>query len=319
MQKMGAPASASKSAPSQVLSVTGKPVVRINGSVLTDRDLLREMFAIFPYAKQHGGGFPKSQEADIRRGAMAMIEYEELVYQDAQRRKMTVPQAQVKKGMEAYRASFGTEDNFKLYLNTELGGSMQQLERQVRRSLLIEHYLKVEVEDKSKVTEAEARAYYAKNPKAFHHGEAVAFQTISFMPAETASADVKQKAKLKAEDVLKQAKATKTFEQFGLLAEKFSEDDFHVNMGDHKMVEASRLPPELLTAIHKLKTGQVSGVLQFGSFYTIVRLNERVLAGSVPFADIKSKLLSDLQKTKYDRMRGDLDKRLREHAKVEEL
>jgi hypothetical protein len=59
--------------------------------------------------------------------------------------------------------------------------------------------------------------------------------------------------------------------------------------------------------------------LQFGSFYTIVRLNERILAGNLPFQEIKSKLLSDLQKTKYDRMRGDLDKRLREHAKVEEL
>jgi parvulin-like peptidyl-prolyl isomerase len=319
MHKMGAPASASTSAPSQVLSVTGKPVVRINGNVLTDRDLLREMFAIFPYAKQHGGGFPKSQEADIRRGALEMIEYEELVYQDAERRKMTVPQAQVKKGMDAYRASFGTDENFKIYLNTELGGSMEQFERQVRRSLLIEHYLNVEVKAKSKVTEAEARAYYHDNPKAFHHGEAVAFQTISIMPGESASADVKQKAKLKAEDVLKQAKATKTFEQFGLLAEKFSEDDFHVNMGDHKLVEASRLPPEMLTAIRRLNKGQVSGLLQFGSFYTIVRLNERILAGNVPFQEIKSKLLSDLQKTKYDRMRGDLDKRLREHAKVEEL
>ena len=40
----------------------GKPVARVNGTVLTDRDLLREMYAIFPYAKQHNG-FPKAQEA----------------------------------------------------------------------------------------------------------------------------------------------------------------------------------------------------------------------------------------------------------------
>ena len=30
---------------------SGKPVARVNGTVLTDRDLLREMYTIFPYAR----------------------------------------------------------------------------------------------------------------------------------------------------------------------------------------------------------------------------------------------------------------------------
>ncbi len=55
---------------------TGKPVAKVNGTVLTDRDLLREMYAIFPYAKQHNG-FPKAQEAGIRQGALEMIIFEE--------------------------------------------------------------------------------------------------------------------------------------------------------------------------------------------------------------------------------------------------
>ncbi len=54
------------------LIVTGKAVVKVNGAELTDRDLLREMFALFPYAKLHGG-FPKKQEAEIRQGALQMI------------------------------------------------------------------------------------------------------------------------------------------------------------------------------------------------------------------------------------------------------
>ena len=57
-----APATASVTSP---LQVSDKPVARVNGAVLTDRDLLREMFSIFPYAKQHNG-FPKAQEAAIR-------------------------------------------------------------------------------------------------------------------------------------------------------------------------------------------------------------------------------------------------------------
>src|SRR5215470_3499822 len=69
----------------------GKPVARVNGTVLTDRDLLREMYLIFPYARQHNG-FPKEMEPGIRKGALQMIVFEELVYQEAQRRKMTIEQ-----------------------------------------------------------------------------------------------------------------------------------------------------------------------------------------------------------------------------------
>src|ERR1035438_8853920 len=71
------------------LIVTGKAVVKVNGSELTDRDLLREMLALFPYAKLHGG-FPKKEEKEIRQGALQMIIFEELVYQEALRQKMTI-------------------------------------------------------------------------------------------------------------------------------------------------------------------------------------------------------------------------------------
>ena len=70
------------SAQTSALQVSDRPVARVNGAVLTDRDLLREMYAIFPYAQQHNG-FPKAQEAEIRQGALEMIIFEELVYQEA--------------------------------------------------------------------------------------------------------------------------------------------------------------------------------------------------------------------------------------------
>src|SRR5580698_10544363 len=55
---------------------SGKPVARVNGAVLTDRDLLREMYNIFPYARQHKGSFPQELEPSIRSGALKMIVFE---------------------------------------------------------------------------------------------------------------------------------------------------------------------------------------------------------------------------------------------------
>src|ERR1019366_5006733 len=42
-------------------SSADKPVARVNSSILTDADLVREEYAIFPYAKQHNG-IPKEFE-----------------------------------------------------------------------------------------------------------------------------------------------------------------------------------------------------------------------------------------------------------------
>ncbi|MFZ1915929.1 MAG: peptidylprolyl isomerase [Terriglobales bacterium] len=310
---MGAP-----SQPVASLQVTGKVVARVNGTELTDRDLLREMFAMFPYARQHNG-FPKGQEAEIRRGALEMIEYEELVYQEAERRKITIPATQVNSAVAEYRDRFQSDEDFREYLKAEMGGSEDRLRQQIRRSLLIDKMLKMEVGDRSKVTEAEARAYYDNNRKKFFHPELFAFQTISIMPKEDASADAKQKARQRAEDALKQAKATKTFQDFGLLAEKISDDDYRINMGDHHLVKKDKLPAEMLKQTAKMQPGDISTLIPAGNFYFFFRLYAHVPPGYTGFAEVKSRLMGDLQKTKSDRLRGDLDKRLRLHAKVEEV
>src|SRR5579859_4642717 len=74
-----------KPAPAQApANPSAKVVARVNGSALTDADLLREEYAIFPYARQHSG-IPKDLAPQIRDGAMKMIIFEELVYQEALR------------------------------------------------------------------------------------------------------------------------------------------------------------------------------------------------------------------------------------------
>ncbi len=88
--------------PAPAMVITGKPVARVNGSVLTDRDLQREMFSIFPYARQHNGNIPQEMEPQIRNGAMQMIIFEELVYQEAQRRKITISRGAPEPGRSGF-------------------------------------------------------------------------------------------------------------------------------------------------------------------------------------------------------------------------
>jgi parvulin-like peptidyl-prolyl isomerase len=306
------------SPPDAAFQVSDKPVARVNGATLTDRDLLREMMQIFPYANTHGG-FPKAQEASIRQGALQMIIFEELVYQEAQRRKLAVPPEQIRQAELEFRKQFHSPQEYQQYLKVEMDGSEQNVVNKIKRSLLIEQVLKAEVENKSAVTLVELRAYYDKNTAKFQVPESFTFQSISVLPPQKPTADQKQEALRRANDEVKQAKATKTFQEFGLLAEKVSDDDFRVNMGDHKAVEKDKLPPQVVKALLAMKPGQVTDVIQIDQAYTIIRLNAHTPATKKTFEQLKSGLRTELQKSKYEQLRVGLDKSLRANAKVELL
>jgi len=308
-----APATATTAAP---LQVSDKPVVRVNGTVLTDRDLVREMFAIFPYAKQHNG-FPKAQEAAIRQGALEMIIFEELVYQEAERRKLTVSANSLSRAEAGFRKQFNSPDQYDEYLQVEMHGSRDLLRKQIQRSLLIEQVLKSDVDDKSVISLAEVKAYYDKTPARFKTPESFSIQSISILPPRDAKATVEEASRKRAEDALRQAQATKSYQEFGLLAEKISEDDFRVNMGDHKDVIRDKLPPQIVKAALAMQAGQVSGLIQIENAFTIFRLNAHNPARKQSFDEVKGDLRIELQKSKYERLRSNLAKNLRAKAKIE--
>jgi parvulin-like peptidyl-prolyl isomerase len=294
-----------------------RPVARVNGTVLTNADLVREEYSIFPYARQHGGALPKELEPQIRDGAMKMIVFEELVYQEALRRKMTVPAAKLQRSEADFRKTFPTPEEFNAALQSDFHGSEPLLREKIRRSLLIEALLKTEVEEKSSVSPAEIRSYYDANHVRFGHPETYTFQTISVLPPPNATAGQLKEGRTRVEQALRQAKATKTAEEFGLLAEKLSDDDYRVMEGQHKPMPVDKLAPQVVKALVAMKAGDVSDVIQIEQAYTIVRLNEHSPAGETKFEDVKAKLAKELQQTKSNQLRAALDKKLRQDAKIE--
>lgn len=306
-----------------------KPVARVNGAVLTETDLLNEIYTIFPYSKQHTGGIPKAMEADIRRGALKMIEFEELVYQDAKRRGMTIRPERLAKAETALRKQLGSGEQYKEFVQMEGNGSEQVIRTKIKRSLLIEDLLKIEVTDKSVVTLADARTFYENNPDKFKLPETYALQTITIMPPVRPSpqqpnpppptAEQWKEMKVRADAALVQAKATKNYEEFGILAEKISEDDYRVMMGTHKSVDAKNLPPEVLQAASKLQIGQVSDLIQAEGAYTIVRLIAHNPARMQSFDEASKSLQALMRQQKTERLRHEFDAKLRKNAKIEEL
>jgi parvulin-like peptidyl-prolyl isomerase len=250
---------------------------------------------------------------------MKMLIFEELVYQEALRRNVAVPAAKMQHAEADFRQQFATPDEFNALLQSEFHGSRPLLREKIRRSLMIEAFLKTEVDNKSVITEAEARAYYEKNPVRFQHPESFTFQTISMLPPPNATAAQLKEGPVRAQKALSQAKATKTAEEFGLLAEKISDDDYRVVMGQHKPMAVSELAPQVVKALAAMKVGAVSDVIQIEQAYTIVRLGDHTPTGKAKFEEVKAQLEKELQKSKENGLRAALDKKLRQNAKIEEL
>ncbi len=263
--------------------------------------------------------FPRDLEPQIRKGALDMIVFEELVYQEAVRRKIVIPAARMDRAQAQFKKQYSSPGVYQQYLKLECKGSEQVLRGKIRRSLMIEALLKTELPGKDAVTVAKAKAYYDKHPQEYQHGETLSFQTISIIPPANGGPEIQQEAKKRAEEALRLAKATKSYKEFGLLAEKMSDDDWHVNMGDHKVTDFTTLPPPIQEAARKMKPGEVSQLFQFGTNYTMFRLNAHVPAGRAKFEDISKELQSNLQKSNYNEARAALGNRLRKNAKIEVL
>jgi len=298
---------------------TGKPVVRINGTVLTDRDLVREMMTIFPYAKQHGGKFPQSMEADIRRGALDMIEFDELVYQEAVRRNLTVSTARLDRGMKAFREQFSSPEEYRIYLRTECRGSATGLRDKIRHSMLIEDLLQIEVAQKATVREEDVKSFYQNNSARFYSPESVSVQTISLVIPDHATPQQEASVRKRAEEALRQAGATKGYEDFGILAEKLSEDDWRVMMGDHNFITREQMPPEAAKVAFALKPGDISGLIRAENSWCILHVNGRHEAQQATYEQVRVSLRNELEKNKVELLRRALHQRLRKKAKVEEL
>jgi len=298
---------------------TGKPVAKINGAVLDDRDLAREMMNIFPYAKQHGGKFPKEAEPEIRRKALRNLELEELAYQEAKKHGMSVSAARLEKATKEFRVQFDNEEQFEAYLKAEQNGSMHVLWTKIERAILIEDLFQVEVHSKARMRATQVRAFYDKNPDRFRKPDSVSIQTITIAYGDNPSTADRKKAQERAADALKQAKQTNGYEGFGTLAEKVSMDDWRVMMGDHKWLHRGRMPKQVEAIVFTMKEGQISDLIDTGDSFCIVRVNGVETSHLIPFDEIKAQLKKDLEEQKTNEQRQALETRLRRNAKIEEL
>jgi peptidyl-prolyl cis-trans isomerase C len=289
-------------------------IAEINGVKLTQAELTAQEEVYFPYASMHGGKIPAGAEKDIREMALHKLVLDELCYQEARRRHFAASEAELQKGLKEIRSRFDTTEAYKAAIVKKYGSEAGLL-RQARRTLMIRQLWDAEVKRKSVVTPVELRAYYDKNRAKFVQPESVSLQTISIGIPKEATDPQKLEARRRTEAVLAKAKAAKNYEEFGVLAERESEDDWRVMMGDHKWVHRMEVGPQF-EVIFSMKPGTVSGIVESKDGFHIMRVNDHQNEHQLRFAEVRDKLSKDLLAKRMQERSAAFENVLKKNAKI---
>jgi len=92
-------------------------------------------------------------------------------------------------------------------------------------------------------------------------------------------------------------------EDFAALAAKYSDDDSKTQGGELGYFKPDEINEQILAAISKLKTGQISDLVKTNHGFHILKVEEHQEAGVRPLADvserIREKLLQDQMETQF--------------------
>jgi peptidyl-prolyl cis-trans isomerase C len=225
---------------------------------------------------------------------------------------------QAQKRLAAAKAKAGSEQAFDQQLK-RLGTTPAELLAKWTEALTADTVLKREI--KITVTDQDVRKEYDANPNQFQAPETVRVshillatrnrQTGAPLPPDQQAAKRKQ-----AEDILKRARAG---EDFAKLAAEFSDDSVSKDKGGEYTFSRGEMLPEVENAAFALTPNQISDIVTSAYGFHIIKLNEKIPAHQVKFADAAADIKTALTEQAIQKQFPDYIAKLQKEAGVEIL
>jgi len=261
------------------------------------------------------GNVPPDKRASAYRQTLDQLVMRELITQEAQARKIAPDEAAVERDFLQAREQFKSEQDWSRFLSKS-GFDPGSFRTELRTRNVVDSVVKQEAAKlPAVVTDADAKAFYDQNPKLFDAGERVRASHILLRVPEGAGADAKKAARGKAEAALARVRKG---EDFAAVAREVSEDPGSAPRGgDLGAFGKGQMVPPFEQAAFALPAGQVSGLVETPFGLHIIKVQERLPAGKVPFDPVKGQIKDHLAQTRRDKAVNDLVQGLKAKAKIE--
>ncbi len=248
--------------------------------------------------------------AQARKAVMNQLIDRSLLEQEASKLKITVTEDDVDKALESLLADRGlTYEKLQETLAAE-GAALAEYRDEIRRDLMRRKLVERTVKSKVSVTDEEVGAYYAKHRGDYEGKEAVRIQQILIVKPRGATDRTIQQAKREAEAVLKKLKAG---ESFDLLVGMHSQGPAAKAGGDLGFMEKGMMFPAVDEAAFRMKTGEISDVIESPIGFHIIRIVDRRGAGIKPIEEVRHEIVGKIgnekMKKKFEEWMGDVRKK----------
>jgi peptidyl-prolyl cis-trans isomerase C len=246
--------------------------------------------------------------------ALTQLASSELLYQEASKVEIKDLDRLVTEKVAEGKAKFPSEAEFQKSFQAS-GLTMDQVRETVRKQLVINNF--IETRFKETVSDEETKKFYDQNvEKYFKKGERVKASHILVGVDKTATAEEKLKAKEKAEALLKRVQGG---EDFAAIAKKESTCSSAARGGDLGIFGKGVMTPIFEKTAFALNKGELSSVVETPFGYHIIKLEDKLAAGTEKYEEVKEKIADFLKGEKIKKAIAQLVQELRSKAKIEKV
>ena len=268
-------------------------VQKVNGTIITRGDVNRAVMALLEQGQTAQPPTPEAMR-QASQEALDQLVSAELLYQAAGKMEIKDLDRQVAQKLAQSRATKRNDEEFQKSLK-DMGLTLQDLQELIRKDVVISNFVEKNFVPKAAVSDAEAKQFYEANKDKFQLGEMVRASHILIGITENAGAEEKDKAREKAQGLLKRVKEG---EDFGVLAGTNSNCPSKVRGGDLGAFGKGKMDPVFEKAAFALKPGKISDVVETRFGYHIIKLTEKKEARAESYDGAKARIQSYLQKEK---------------------
>jgi len=311
-----APPKETVATPAKQIEPSTKPtdvVATINGTAVTRADVDRAIQMLLAQSRKTEPVDP-DQKKQIEEAAQNQIILAEVLYQAASKEAITDLDKKVDAKFDEVKSRFPSKDDFEKALKSS-GLSAPAWKDQLRREIVIESYIEKQVASRITVSAEQTKKFYDDNlDKYFKKPESVHAAHILIGVDPKATAEEKQKAKQKADDIFKQVKGGADFAE---LAKKESTCPSGKNGGDLGEFGRGQMVKPFEDAAFILKQGEMSGVVETQFGYHIIKSLGKTDGGVVPFDQVKGKIEESLKGMEVQKQVIAKVEELKKAAKIE--
>lgn len=249
----------------------------------------------------------------LRRQALEELIDTELLWQEAQRRKVLASKAEVEAALRDLRAAYQTPEELRVRL--EQGGFTEESYAEyLRQQLSIRKLVQKEIAARVVVGDADVHAYYEEHRERFTRPEQVRARHVLVKVAPAAPPEERARARERIEAVLAEARAGTSFPE---LARERSEDGTAAQGGDLGFFSRGQMVGPFEEAAFALQPGELSGVVETVFGFHVIQVEDRRPEERIAEAEVRGAIRAQLAERKAQGALAERVRALRERGHVE--